>query len=113
MRLEKNHISQSKVKGQGQIILTQNKSMFSGGEEKHGIGYDPLPLWDEFRYSGNIELYKVPLTHEYITLWLGRLKLIVCFASKKFPNPMREGENTAQTPGKSTGIFYCNLALQS
>ncbi len=44
---------------------------------------------------------------------LGRLKLIVCFASKYFRNPMREGENTAQTPGKSTGLFHCHLALQS
>ncbi len=26
---------------------------------------------------------------------------------------MREGENTAQTPGKSTGLFHCHLALQS
>ncbi len=26
---------------------------------------------------------------------------------------MREGENTAQTPGKSTGLFHCHLPLQS
>ena len=26
---------------------------------------------------------------------------------------MREGENTAQTPEKSTGLFHCHLALQS
>ncbi len=26
---------------------------------------------------------------------------------------MREGENTAQTPGKSTGLFRFHLALQS
>ncbi len=26
---------------------------------------------------------------------------------------MREGENTAQTPGKSTGLFHCQLALES
>ncbi len=26
---------------------------------------------------------------------------------------MREGENPAQTPEKSTGLFHCNLALQS
>ncbi len=41
----------------------------------------------------------------------GRLKLIVCFASKFLQNPMREGGNTAQTPGKSTGLFHCHLAL--
>ncbi len=43
------------------------------------------------------------------THMLGHLKLIVCFASKDFRNPMREGENTAQTPGKSTGLFHCHL----
>ncbi len=26
---------------------------------------------------------------------------------------MREGENTAQIPEKSTGLFHCHLALQS
>ncbi len=43
--------------------------------------------------------------------YLGRLKLIVCFASKYFQNPMREGENPAQTPEKSTGLFHSHLAL--
>ncbi len=42
---------------------------------------------------------------------LGRLKLIVCFGSKYFQNSTREGENTAQTSEKSTGLFHCYLAF--
>ncbi len=38
------------------------KRILSGGEEKYDIDSDPLPrLWDEFRSSGNIELYERPL----------------------------------------------------
>ena len=44
---------------------------------------------------------------------LGRLKLIVCFASKHFQNPMREGESVAQTPEKSTDLFHCHLAFNT
>ena len=45
---------------------------------------------------------------------LGRLKLIVCFASNNFQNPMCEGENTAQTPGKSTmSVHFFHSSLKN
>ncbi len=46
-------------------MLSGDKSMLSGGDKKYDIGSDPLPpLWDEFRSSGNIELYERPLKVE-------------------------------------------------
>ena len=47
-----------------------------------------------------------PLVKVKDFLQWGRLKEIVCFASKKFENWTRARENKTQTPEKNTNIFW-------
>ena len=49
----------------------------------------------------------------YFKVILGRLELIVCCASKYFQNPMREGENTANTTEKAQAYFIVFFSVKS